>query len=227
MTTLHVKFDASTSKRFPVLAHFAGQLRPQPAFLTLDIRTGELDADYSSEIGNGVPADVFHDLVLRFPLSPETSAAEIESIISDNKDLFQSILDEAEEVWDGSNWVGSLSARGRDIFEELGHHNFFCACAEGGIIDLPQWVEDNPFPKDGQSLESFAQDIIDSDGENNYFFIEPYESVEQMLGDLRDVWTDYLYAGREIPKLVAQHLIEHGTCDDSAWMDELREFAGQ
>lgn len=224
MATLNIQFDASSAKRFPVYAQFSGQCMPQPAYLELDIRDGSLDADYSGDIGNAVPGAVWHDLVLRFKLGPETTAGQIEKIINDNKDLFQSILDGSESHWNGSNWVGKFSESAQELIDSINQGDAFMFDLEGGMIDLAQWIEDKPFPTNGQTLEQFAQDIIDTDGVNGFYFPEPYD-IETLLSYLRDVWADILYSGKDIPAVVAQHLIEHGTCDDSAWMDELREFA--
>lgn len=224
MTTLNIKFDASKAKRFPVYAHFAGQYLPQPAYLELDIRDGSLDADYSSEIGNGVPGAVWHNLILRFKLAAYTTAGEIEKIINDNKDLFQAILDGSESHWNGSNWVGQFTDEANELIESLYQSDIFMFDSEGGMIELAEWIEDKPFPTNGQTLEQFAQDIIESDGMNGYWFEEPPQ-IDSLLSDLRYIWADRLYRGKDIPALVAQHLIEHGTCDDSAWMEELREFA--
>lgn len=224
MATLNVMFDASTSPRFPVYSHYAGQIYPQPAYLELDIRDGSLIADYSGEVGNAAPSAVWHSLVLRFKLAPETTAGQIEKIISDNKELFQSIMDGSESHWDGRNWVGKFSEAAQDSIDNIIQTDAFMRDLEGGMIDLAQWIEDKPFPADGQTLEQFAQGLIDSDGQNGYHFREQYH-VDSMLSDLRDIWADMLYSGKDIPVIVAKHLIEHGTCDDSQWMDELREFA--
>lgn len=224
MAALNIKFDASTAKRFPVYAHFAGQCMPQPAYLELDIRDGSLDADYSGEIGNGVPGAVWHDLILRFKLMPETTADQIESIIKDNSELFQKILDGAEPVWNGSNWIGEFTDEVTEILQSIDQQELFVCEAEGGMIELAEWIEDKPFPTAGQSVEQFAQDVIDTDGLNGFYFQEDYD-IETLLSQLRDIWADMLYSGKDIPAMVAQHLIEHGTCDDSAWMEELREFA--
>lgn len=224
MATLNILFDASTAKRFPVYAQYPGQHSPQPAYVELDIRDGSLIADYSGEIGNAVPSAVWHSLVLRFKLAPETTAGQIEKIISDKKGLFQSILDGSESHWDGRNWVGKFTEEAQESIASINEGDAFMFDLEGGMIDLAQWIEDKPFPEDGQTIEQFAQGVIDSDGQNGYYFRETPD-LDSMLSDLRDIWANLLYSGDDIPAIVAQHLIEHGTCDDSQWMDELRDFA--
>lgn len=224
MATLNILFDASTAKRFPVYAQYGGQHEPQPAYLELDIRDGSLIADYSGLIGNAVPSAVWHSLIVRFAINPHTTADQIEKIINDNKDLFQAILDGSESHWNGSNWVGKFSEEAQESIANIHQTDAFMRELEGGMIDLAEWIEDKPFPEVGQTLEQFAQGVIDSDGQNGYYFRET-PNLDSMLSDLRDIWADLLYRGKYIPANVARHLIEHGTCDDSQWLPELREFA--
>ncbi|WP_276681533.1 hypothetical protein [Thalassolituus oleivorans] len=224
MTTLNIKFEASTANRFPVYAKYEGQHQPQPAFLELDIRDGSLTADYSGEIGNAVPVDVWNNLILRFTLQPETTAEEIERIIEENKETFQGILNGAESEWNNSNWVGKFTDETQEIINELSQLEPFACETQGGLVELAEWIADKKFPSAGQSVEDFAEDVISSDGNDGFYFENPY-NLESMLSDLRDVWADALYSGDEIPAQVAKHLIEHGTCNDSQWMEELKEFA--
>lgn len=208
-----------SEERFPVYCKYPQQFRPQPAYITLDIRTGEIDADYSGEIGGGMSFDVFHNIVIRAPINPETTADQITEIINDNLDLFQKILDASEVVWDGSNYVGRTDY---ELYEltEIGFQRY-----EGGIINLAEWIQNDPFPADGVTVEQFAQEALDSE-DNGYYFLREM-TVDEMLSDLRSIWADMLYSGKDIPKAVAQYLLETGECDDSQWMDELKEFANQ
>lgn len=226
MPKLEIKFNAATAKRFPVYKKYRGQILEQKAFLSLDLRDGTLLADYDSTIGDSVPKDVWNDIILRFKLEPQTTAGRIEQIINENKELFQAILDDSKVILVNGDHKGYLGKRARDLFDSRSDGSLFRFLTgyDGGIIDLAQWIEDKPFPANGQSLESFAQQIIDTDGLNDFYFLEPY-TIDSLLSDLRDIWASMLYAGETIPNQVAQHLIAHGTCDDSQWLDELREFA--
>lgn len=224
MATLNIKFDASTAKRFPVFAQYPAQSLPQSAYLELDIRDGSLDADYSGETGNAVPSDVWHNLVLRFKLMPETTSDQIAALIDEHKQTFQEILNGAEKHWNGNNWIGKFTDEANALIEWINHQDLLMCESEGGMLDLySSFLEHKPFPEN-QSLENFAQEIIDCDGENGFYFREPY-NIDSLLSDLRDQWADILYNGHEIPVMVAKYLIEHGTCDDSQWMQELTEFA--
>ncbi|MGL6121471.1 MAG: hypothetical protein ACRC1W_00235 [Shewanella sp.] len=225
MPKLQVLFDATTSNRFPVYAQYAGQSYPQPAYLTLDIRSGELDADYSGEIGNAVPVSVWNDITLRFALMSETTADQIAEIIERNAAMFQEILDGSEVKWNGNNNVGKFTKHAQSLRDLIDEQRLFVCESTGGMLDLfDNFLEFKPFPSVGQSIEEFAQDIIDLDGESGFYFLVPY-CLDSLLSDLRDQWAEMLYRGLALPVIVAQHLIEHGTCDDSLWVEELTEFA--
>ena len=214
-----------SEERFPVYCKYPQQCNPQPAYITLNLRTGEVDADYSGEIGNGVPADVWHGLVIRFPLSSEATGGTIENMIDNNLSIFQEILDGSEVVWDGSNHVGKLTDEAREIAEDMDRNGFYSE--EGGILTVRDIIKNGDFyPSDGQSIEDFAENIASCDGEEGYWLLEPV-TVDDVLSELRNLWADRLYSGDELPKEVAQYLLETGECDDSQWMEELKEFAAQ
>ena len=120
-------------------------MQPQPAYITLNLRTGEVDADYSGEIGNGVPADVWHGLVIRFPLSSEATGGTIENMIDNNLSIFQEILDGSEVVWDGSNHVGKLTDEAREIAEDMDRNGFYSE--EGGILTVRDIIKTGILPE--------------------------------------------------------------------------------
>ncbi len=226
MTTLNIKFDAATADRFPAYAKYPGQMQPQPAFIELETSDGELTVDYSGEIGNAVPGNIYHGIDLRWDITPEAKSGDISTAIDCLTDLFQQVLDGHSVSWDGKNYVGRLTEEAQEASEKIQRElDAMLSGNEGGLIEsLHQWIEQQPFPADGQSVEEFAGDVVASDGESGYWFKKAY-TAEEMLSELRDVWAEELYSGNKIPAVVARHLIEQGTCDDSNWMDELRKFA--
>jgi hypothetical protein len=228
MTTLNILFNASEkTERFPVYCKYPGQFNAQPAFITLDLEDGDIDADYTSEIGNAVPARVWHGIVIRFAINPQSTADQIEQIINDNAEAFQQILDGADVVWDGNNYVGKLNAEAQEVYERLDDYgNGFCCDHEGGMIDdLGEWLDGRGYLPEGKSFDEYAQDLLDCDGDNGYFFSSSFNDVDSMKSELLDLWADALYSGDDIPANVAKLLIDNHTCDDSEWMEELREFA--
>lgn len=222
MITAHSVF--SSEERFPVYCKYPGQYQNQPAFIALDLETGEVDAGYSGEIGNAIPSPVFHGIVIRFPIRPESTADMITEMISSNLENFQTVLDGSSIEWDGSNYVGRLSESASDLVNEM-QCSLFDDCQEGGIIDdLGTYLDGNIDP-DGQSFEDFAHEIFSYNGDNDYWFSSDLDSAEKIQSALLDLWADQLYAGDDIPRHVAQALIADGRCDDSQWTDELSAFA--
>jgi hypothetical protein len=92
----------------PLYQKYSGQFNPQPAYIELDCRNGELMADYSGEIGNAVPFYYWHGLAVRWDVSAETSGASIRELFANQGFLetCQRILDGFDEHWDGNNHVG-------------------------------------------------------------------------------------------------------------------------
>lgn len=228
MTTLNITFNAETSGRFPVYCKYQDRYQEQPAYIVLDLETGECNADYNSEIG-GTPEPIWNGCILTFRLSPSATADEIESIIENHAEEFQNILDGSSVEWDGSNWVGQLNEDALSICESLNKcsEGFWLDC-NSSIIDndyFVDWLQDGIYPHSGQTPEDFAEYLWSLDGEGDCYFSDDMNNPDSILSALRDVWAERLYAGYDLPKDVAQHLIEEGTCDDSQWMDELKEFA--
>lgn len=153
----------ASDKLFPVYSKYPHEPNPQRAFIILDIRTGEVDADYTGELGNAVPADVYHRQVLRFSINPMSTTDQINKMLNEHQAIFQAILAGAEVVWDGCNYAGR-------------------------------------FTQDATALE--------------------------IRDELLTLWGEQLYTGEALPESVAQALLEDGRCNDSAYLDELREFAG-
>ena len=76
----------------PLYEKYDGQLQPQPAFISFDTRQEvqpggviELEADFSGEIGNAVPANVFHGVVQRWTVPSAVSLSALESLAEDEK----------------------------------------------------------------------------------------------------------------------------------------------
>ena len=77
MTTLTLKPRLADlyDEMAPLYLHYDGQTDAQPAYVSLDLKTGEIDARANGEIGNAVPFSVWHRLVLRYckPWLPTSS----------------------------------------------------------------------------------------------------------------------------------------------------------
>lgn len=95
-------------KKAPVFAQYENQCNPQPAYLVLDPVEPDLEADYSGEIGNGMPADVWHNRVIRISI-PACSSYQGIKALEENEQLIkfvEKMRDSFEDHWDGNNYVG-------------------------------------------------------------------------------------------------------------------------
>ena len=97
------------SGRNPVLCHYSRQNRPQPAYIELNTRNGRVSADYNAEIGNAVPSAIWHGHVRRFGIDPHSTCRSIRLMVSTIRPHLETVLNGAEEFWNGNNWVTRLS----------------------------------------------------------------------------------------------------------------------
>ena len=89
----------------PVYRRYPHQVNPQGAYISLDIRTGAVEAAYNPEIGNAVPSDVWRGLVRRYEIPCDTSASGIGEMIANISDDLRRVLTGSRVAWDGNNHV--------------------------------------------------------------------------------------------------------------------------
>ena len=109
----------------PLYVKYPGQAQPQRAFVYLDLRTGEAGADWDPEIGNSVPADVWHGDVLRWPISPSLTADEINDLLHELEPHIRRLLNRDEDA-------STSIAR---ICEEA-------QTSSGGVYQAEDWLRD-------------------------------------------------------------------------------------
>ena len=108
-----MKIQIPNRRKTPVLFQYRGQCFPQAAYLELDpMLTGEivLTADYSGETGNGVPMNVWHNLILRFGIPSQVTLKALNTLRKDEKliVMLEQLRDDYDQMWDGSNYVGKF-----------------------------------------------------------------------------------------------------------------------
>ena len=114
----------SNKKERPVLCQYDGQIQPQPAYLELQpMLDGEiyLRADYSGEIGNAVPMDVWYNRVLRFGVPPEVTRAALRELEKDTwlGEALTKLRDDYDQLWKDGRWVGSFD---EDLYYNICKH---------------------------------------------------------------------------------------------------------
>lgn len=206
----------------PLYCHYPNQIQAQPAYVTLNLQTGEVDAQFSGEIGNGMPADVWHGTVRRYPIRSDLSGAQIMEVIEDIKDTLQGILDNSEVVFDNGNWVGQLKKTGESAEDSL-PELLGTDLKSIVITDLKDWLaesDDNAWlPEEGADISAFVEEVKAGIAAEEYITSENVEDC--LLG----LWEDRLYNGDPLPSNVAKALRKDGRCDDSAWTSELESYA--
>ena len=110
-----MKIHTHNRKRQPVFCQYDSQCFPQPAYLEFDPMTkaGEeivLTADYSGAIGNGVPMDVWHNLILRFGVPSQVTLKALRALKKDERmiSMLEELREGYDQVWDGNNYVGKF-----------------------------------------------------------------------------------------------------------------------
>ena len=75
--SIAITFGSDNGSVAPLYEVYPQQLQPQSAYLEFDPAADELalEADYSGEIGGGVPANVWDGLIQRFSVSPRVAMA--------------------------------------------------------------------------------------------------------------------------------------------------------
>ena len=67
----------------PLWVQYEGQLNTQPAYIEFNSITDELSADYSGEIGGGVPESVWNGKRRRYSISPHLTLDEINTLLDE------------------------------------------------------------------------------------------------------------------------------------------------
>lgn len=117
-TTLAPSLDDQCRLAAPLYDRYEREARPQPAYIELD-SDGEISADWSGEIGNGVPAAVWRRQRLRWYVPSEISGGGLRILIEDLRPLLERVAAGHSVEWDGSNWVGRLSNDAEAADEEI------------------------------------------------------------------------------------------------------------
>jgi hypothetical protein len=115
----------------PCFMKYDGQIFPQKAYIEID-DNGDFDYGYSGEIGNAIPADVFNNARIRWPVSSELTESEIEMVIERIKPRALKILETTEVVYGKRRLTEEASDIITDIEYELSivSSNYDCFCQD-------------------------------------------------------------------------------------------------
>ena len=110
-----MKIQIPNRRKRPVFHQYSGQCFPQNAYLEFDpSQAGELvlTADYSGEIGNAVPMDVWHSRILRFKIPSQVTLKALKELRSDERlaRMLEQLKGGYEVIWNGNNYVGQFDS---------------------------------------------------------------------------------------------------------------------
>lgn len=103
----------------PLYDRYRGQSEPQPAHLEINTETGVAVFETSGEIGNGVPMRVWHGIDRRVSCSCYLTGAQLVAASAYLLPLVQTVYDETDTDWDGSNMVGTITDAGQEALDEI------------------------------------------------------------------------------------------------------------
>jgi hypothetical protein len=98
---------------------YSSQINPQQCFVELAPETEELSTSVAMEIGNSVPSDVWHGRVRRYPLHAALAAGMDAALLDELEELAKRVIAGYECVWDGRNYVGSLTEDAEEAEYEI------------------------------------------------------------------------------------------------------------
>lgn len=112
--------DLKTSDGCPLFYRYPSQILAQPAFVQLD-EEGVVTAGYNSEIGNAVPADVWHKCVIRWDVAPEVRGMALARLLESDevKELIRVVRNGHSTEYKNGNRVGHLDEEASDARDEI------------------------------------------------------------------------------------------------------------
>ena len=116
-TTLDTNLDSLMGPT-PLLMQYAGQYQPQDAYIEVHA-SGKIYFEYNSEIGNAVPASVWHDTVRRISIPNDLTSNGYAELFESIANALQTIVNGMGERWDGNNWVGTLTDEAQEALNSL------------------------------------------------------------------------------------------------------------
>lgn len=202
-TTITVKTE-NLNETCPVYCQYQGQHQPQPAYIELDCRAGgELEADYSGEIGNAVPMYYWHNLAVRWGIPAETTGTSLQTLFSDSDFLAccQSIVDGFDDRWDGSNWVGTYTENAQAAIEEA-ERIITAAIESAEVSSAEEWLFSSCSLREHWDRQPIAEAVAELEG-----YIESNWMID---GDLEEALIDRAMSDYEYhpDRLTETHIAE-------------------
>lgn len=102
----------------PLFKQYDGELQPQPAYVSMGA-DGDVEADWSGEVGNAVPMTVWHNRTLRWRVPAQAEGTALAEFLRENAPLFERVHAGHSIEWDGNNMVGKLTNDAQAAFTRI------------------------------------------------------------------------------------------------------------
>jgi len=109
----------AVTKRKALYCKYDRQPYPQPCYLQLDCRSGDLSCGYQSEIGNGISRAEYQDHLHRWPI-PCLVSDEANTLLVEVAPVAQSVINGYHSEWDGRNTVGHYTEDAQEALDLIG-----------------------------------------------------------------------------------------------------------
>jgi len=149
----------------------SSDLRQERAYLYFDPSDGRLwTTTLNTFERSGIPMEVYHGVILRWPLPNSTNGERLTQAINDGEfdDLFDRIRAGYTCDWDGSNWVGTLNRDAENAYLEIESLLERFVDYTLGVWWADEWLEDVPDDELGitaettdEELEKLAEELDD------------------------------------------------------------------
>ena len=162
----------STDTLHPLYAQYGGQVTAQPSYVELDLDSGNLSADYSGEIGNGIPERIWNGRATRFDVDCHLTAHEINDLLDEIAPLAQEWIDARVQSEPGLWGQGKPNNDAGFKIQQLCEGR---TTESGGVWDAQTWVE-----ADGHNPALHEQNT-------GYGIDLRHDSTDEELGEIAEI----------------------------------------
>ena len=103
---------------------YPNQCTPQSRYFSIS-KGGMIKVDVNGEIGNAVPVKVFNGEIRRLTIPAGYTRKDIIDFYKKHRVEFSTVTKGMNTVWNGNNWIGTLTDDADEALESLSH-SLYC-----------------------------------------------------------------------------------------------------